>query len=112
MSIYKNQNNSITEVDMKIKFNLISFILSLICIMLFIVSLSSADIIETSYNLITMHPLHVVLIISIVTCILGFIGFAECVNWKLLIRSFFTIGVTTSISVFIIFILVISYLVG
>lgn len=39
-----------------------------------------------------MEPLYIVSEIFLITCILDFIGLYECINWKLLLRSFFTIG--------------------
>ena len=97
--------------SMKIKINLWSFILALICIGLFFISISSEEMVEFLTNFIHRHPLYIVLIMSIITCILGFIGLYEAVNWKLLLRSFFTIVVTLVISVFIVFMSIVSFMI-
>lgn len=91
---------------MKIKFNLWSFIFSFVCIALFFISVSSYEMVQFATNLLKIHPLNIVLTVSLVTFIFGLIGFSQVTNLVLLIRSLLTIIITLGVlilSFFIIF---------
>lgn len=83
---------------MKTKINLGSFIFSFVCIVLFFISTSSSSIIEVVTNLLHIHPLNIVLIMSVVTLLFGFIGFTEVNNGESLLRSILTIVITFILS--------------
>lgn len=95
---------------MKIKINLWSFILSFVCVALFLVAISSQAIIDFTTTWLNIHPLNIVLGICIVNCVLGFIGLAEATNWKKLLRGFSTIIITLGLSGLIIFILFMGFM--
>jgi len=97
---------------MKIKLNFYSFILSLICIMLFFLSASSNSVINFTMDLLHVHPLFVVMILSIVTLILGLLGLSAATNWMRLFMGLFTVVITIIMTGFIIFILTVSSLVA
>lgn len=78
-------------VCMKINFNISSFILSLFCIPLFFIAISSANLVKGYTEIIGIHPLNIVLVIVIIAFLLGVIGLKEVRNWKEMTRSIFTI---------------------
>ncbi len=96
---------------MKIKVNLWSFIFSVLCIALFIITVASSKMVESVTNLLHIDPLYIVLGMSIVTCLLGFVGFYEATNWRLFLRSILTIIITFGLSALVIFILGVDYLI-
>ena len=80
------------------KYNLWSFILSIICILLFfIVSLSG----PIDYSIMGTHPLKLVLYITLTVFILGILGFSDIQDWKGLLRSITTVIITLGLSVFL-----------
>ena len=80
------------------KYNLWSFILSIICILLFfIVSLSG----PIDYSIMGTHPLKLVLYITLTVFILGILGFSGIQDWKGLMRSITTVIITLGLSVFL-----------
>lgn len=93
---------------MKIKFNFWSFIASLICVALFAMAIFSKQFFHFVTNLIHIHPLYIVLTISIITFIFGLIGFAGAINKKLLLRSIFTSVISFVLSAITIFILMMA----
>lgn len=95
---------------MKIKINFWAFVFSFVCIAMFFIATSSSEIVDFSTNLLHVHPLNIVLGMSIFTCLLGFIGFYEATNWKKLLRSILTIVITFGLSAFIIYILILGNL--
>ena len=70
---------------MKTKINFWSFIFSLVCLLLFFIAVSSSEIINFITNLAHIHPLNIILGMSLVTFLFGLIGFSGATNWKLLI---------------------------
>lgn len=84
------------------KINLWSWILSIICILLFFkVSLSG----PIDYSIMDIHPLNVVLYITLVTFILGIVGFSGIRDWKGMTRSITTVIITLGLSTFLAIIL-------
>ena len=80
------------------KYNLWSFILSIICILLFfIVSLSG----PIDYSIMGTHPLKLILYITLTAFILGILGFSGIQDWKGLTRSITTVIITLGLSVFL-----------
>jgi hypothetical protein len=89
------------RVYMRKKINIWSFILSFICIgLLFVIP---------QENLITkttgIHKLSIILYFTLITLILGLIGFSGVNGWKSMLRSTITTFVTLFLSVFLIFVL-------
>lgn len=97
---------------MKSKLNFYSFILSLICIMLFFLSISSNKVINFTMDLLHVNPLFIVMILSIVTLILGLLGLSAATNLMLLFRGLFSVVITIIMTGFIFFVLTASILVG
>ena len=82
------------EVRMKNNINVWSFILSLCCIPAFFMAISSA-----SFHEITgIHPLDIVLVMTVIAFFLGLIGLKDVREWKAMTRSVFTIIFTTGFS--------------
>lgn len=97
---------------MKIKINLWSFIISCVCVALFFVAIAVQSVINFTTTWLNIHPLNIVLGITIINCVLGFIGLSEATNWKKLLRGFSTIIISLGLSGFIIFILFIGFMAG
>ncbi|GAA0765231.1 hypothetical protein GCM10008908_01450 [Clostridium subterminale] len=97
---------------MKSKLNFYSFILSLICIMLFFLSISSNKVINFTMDLLHVHPIFIVMILSIVTLIIGILGLSTSNNLILLFRGLFSVVISIIMTGFIFFILTVSILVG
>ena len=95
---------------MQTKSNLWSFIFSFVCLLLFFIAISSSKIIDFVINLVHIHPLNIVLGLSLVTFLFGLIGFSGATNWKLLLRSISTVVITFFLSAVIIVIVVIANL--
>jgi len=95
---------------MKFKLNLFSFILSLICIILFFLSISSINLRNFTLNLLQIHPLYIVMLLCIVTLILGLIGLSKATNRTFLLRGLFTVIITIFLVGLIIYILVLGNL--
>ena len=82
---------------MEKKINLWSFILSIVCILLFfIVSLSG----PIDYSIMGTHPLNLVLYITLITFVLGILGFSGIQDWKGMTRSITTVIITLGLSAF------------
>ena len=82
---------------MEKKINLWSFILSIVCILLFfIVSLSG----PIDYSIMGKHPLNLVLYITLITFVLGILGFSGIQDWKGMTRSITTVIITLGLSAF------------
>lgn len=95
-------------IVMKTKINLWSFICSLGCIVLFFIAVSSGKIINLIISLIHIHPLNIVLGISVLTFLLGVIGLSGAANWKLLVRGISTVIIAFGLSALILFITFLS----
>jgi hypothetical protein len=98
------------RLSMKLKLNIYSFILSLICVILFFLSTSSIKVINFTMDLLHVHPLVIVMILSIVTLILGLFGLSVANNWIYLFSGLFTVIITIIMTGFIIFILTVGRL--
>lgn len=84
------------------KINFWSFILSLICIILFfLASLSSI----VNNSILGIHPLKVVLFITLITLVFGGIGFTGIHDWKSMLRSIATLIITIGLAVFLSFVI-------
>ncbi|WNF38779.1 hypothetical protein RJD24_10300 [Bacillaceae bacterium IKA-2] len=83
------------------KINIWSFILSIICILLFFIVSFSGPI---DYSIMGYHPLNLVLYITLITFVLGVLGFSGIQDWKGMARSVTTIILTLGLSVFLTFV--------
>ncbi|NYF26470.1 hypothetical protein [Sporosarcina sp. JAI121] len=83
---------------MKKKINLWSFILSIICILLFFIFSFSGPI---DYSIMGTHPLNLVLYITLITFVLGLLGFSGVQDWKGMTRSITTVIITLGLSAFL-----------
>jgi len=90
---------------MKININISSFVLSLFCIPVFFIAISSANIVNVITGIIGIHPLIIVLIIALIAFLLGVIGLKDVRNWKEMTRSLFTIIFTLCFSGVLFFII-------
>jgi hypothetical protein len=90
---------------MKLTINIWSFILSLTCIPVFFIAISSSDFISVFTQIIGTHPLNIVLGITLIAFVLGLIGLKDVREWKAMARSIFTIIFTMGFSVVLIFII-------
>ena len=90
---------------MAINLNVWSFIVSVFCIPLFFIS--------TFYmkqHIFGIHPLTILLSMTLITFVLGVLGLKDVNNWKALVRSIVTICFTIIFSALFIFILVMGNL--
>lgn len=78
--------------------NLWSFVSSFVCIGLFFLAIESQKIEDFMNNMFGIHPLLIVLIISLITFSFGFFGFSEVKNWKMLLISILTVILTLGLS--------------
>lgn len=83
---------------MKKKINLWSLILSIICILLFFIVSFSGPI---DYSIMGTHPLNLVLYITLITFVLGLLGFSGVQDWKGMTRSITTVIITLGLSAFL-----------
>lgn len=97
---------------MKININLWSFILSLFCIPIFFIALSSASFFSFFTKITDLHPLDIVLGITVIAFFLGVIGLKDVREWKAMARSIFTITFTTVFSVVLISLVFIGRLIS
>ena len=100
------------EVRMKLNVNLGSFILSLFCIPIFFMAIFSTNVFRFFTKFIGIHPLNIVLSITVIAFFLGFIGLKDVSEWKSMARSIFTITFTMGLSVVLVSILFIGKLLG
>ncbi|WP_318616610.1 hypothetical protein [Sporosarcina sp. YIM B06819] len=89
---------------MKNNLNVWSFIFSLCCIPAFFMATSSASF----YEMTGIHPLDIVLGMSVSTLFLGLIGLKDVREWKAMARSVFTIIFTAGFSLVLTFIIFIG----
>lgn len=95
---------------MRVKINFWSFVFSLICIILFFLSTWSKSVVDFLTNLMYVHPLKIVLVLTFITFLFSIIGLSEAKNSRLLIRSFITIFITIVVMGVTIFIVLLSNL--
>lgn len=88
--------------------NLWSFIFSLVCVALFFITITSNKIVNFATKSIDMHPLNIVLILSLVTFLFGVIGFLGMNSWKTMLRSMIAVILTLGLSFLIIIIIYIG----
>jgi len=93
---------------MKLKINFWSFIFSFVCIALFFISVSWSQTVVFLTELLHIHPLNIVLGMTLMTFLFELIGFSGATNWKLLLRSISTMVITFGLSAFILYILVLA----
>ena len=92
---------------MRLSLNIYAFILSIVCILLFlIVSLTGT----INYAVFDIHPLNLVLYITLTTFVLGILGFASIDSWKGIVISTITLFATAALSLFLIFIILLGSL--
>lgn len=93
------------------KLNVYAFIASLLCVGLFLLTsfTSTGDFVK---SLVKVHPLDLVLVLSIVSFLLGLFGFSGARDWKSFVRSLVTVLITLGLSVVLIFIIGIGHLLG
>lgn len=88
--------------EMMKKINICSFIFSIICILLFFqVSISG----PIDYSTMGTHPLNLVLYITLITFVLGILGFSGIQDWKGMARSVITIILTSRLLAFLTFVI-------
>lgn len=92
-------------ICMKLTINIWSFILSLTCIPVCFIAISSENFIGVFTRIIGTHPLNIVLGITLIAFVLGLIGLKDVREWKAMARSMFTIIFTMGFSVVLVFIL-------
>lgn len=89
------------------KFNIWSFVLSIICVVLFwIVSFSGIF----NNSVMGTHPLNLVLYITLITLVLGVLGFGGIQDWKGMARSVTTVTLTLGLTALLAFVLFIESL--
>ena len=84
------------------KINLLSFFLSIICILLFFIVSFSGPI---DYAIMGIHPLNLLLYSTLATFVLGIVGFSGIQNWRGMMRSVTTVIITLGLSAFLAFVL-------
>ncbi|OOZ79422.1 hypothetical protein BHL35_15730 [Bacillus cereus] len=95
---------------MKHNINLWSFICSLICIGLFRLYFEiPSEIFKFSMNSLHIHPLFILLVLTIGTFFAGIKGFSKLNNWIVMLRSIATVLLTLSLSVFLTLTLIVGY---
>ena len=85
--------------------NVWSFIVSLFCILLLFIATFYVNV-----TIFGIHPLNIILTITIITFVLGLIGLKDVNNWKALARSVVTICLTISFSVLLLYIIIMGNL--
>jgi len=73
------------------KVNLLSFILSLISLLLFYLLSTISGLKEILLNTTGIHPLNLLLYFTLVVLIIGVVGFKQISSWKTALRSIFTV---------------------
>lgn len=84
------------------KINYWAFLLSLMCVLLFLIVSFSGPI---DYSLLGIHPLYFVLYSTLLCFVLGILGFLGMQDWKGMMRSIATVMITLGLSAFLIVIL-------
>lgn len=99
---------------MKHNINLWSFIISFICIGLFLLYLEIGSIASSEtkmfiMNSLPIHPLSFLLVLTMIIFFVGIKGFSKVDNWIAMLRSIVTVLLTLSLSVFLTLILIVGY---
>ncbi|MDY0952081.1 hypothetical protein SOM37_24900 [Bacillus thuringiensis] len=95
---------------MKHNINLWSFICSLICIGLFRLYFEiPSGIFKFFTDSLHIHPLFILLVLTIGTFIAGINGFSKMNNWVAMLRSIATVLITLLLSVFLTLTLIVGY---
>ncbi|MEZ2369243.1 hypothetical protein [Bacillus sp. RCC_6_1] len=95
---------------MKHNINLWSFICSLICIGLFRLYFEIPSGIFKFFTVsLHIHPLFILLVLTIGTFIAGINGFSKMNNWVAMLRSIATVLITLLLSVFLTLTLIVGY---
>ncbi|CUB41022.1 hypothetical protein [Bacillus cereus] len=95
---------------MKHNINLWSFICSLICIGLFRLYFEiPSEIFKFFTDSLHIHPLFILLVLTIGTFFAGIKGFSKVNNWIVMLRSIATVLLTLSLSVFLTLTLIVGY---
>jgi len=81
--------------------NVISFIMSIVCVGLFIIITTSHKSLIFLKNLLGFHPLYGILALSFITILIGLTGFIGASTWRGKFRSVFTLIVSVSLSIFV-----------
>ncbi len=84
------------------KFNIWSFVLSIICVVLFYLVSFSGFRINSIFG---AHPLHILLYLTLITFVFGLIGFSGVRDWKSIVRSLSTVILTLGLSLVLIVII-------
>lgn len=85
--------------------NLWSFIISLICISLLVVTAFLPIL-----NIFGVHPLKVLLVVTLMNLCLGAIGFAGIRDWKTMLRSIITLVITLGLSIILSYVIFVGSL--
>ncbi len=96
-------------LPMKKSLNFWSLIFSFVCILLFLLVSFSGMI---NYSIMGIHPLHLVLYITLITLVLGVLGFSGVQDFKGMIRSITTIILTLALSAILTVILFFGHILG
>ncbi|WP_264448982.1 hypothetical protein ACSLGG_12155 [Bacillus mycoides] len=95
---------------MKHTINLCSFICSLICVGLFRLYFKIPhDLFKFFTDSLHIHPLFILLVLTIGTFFAGIKGFSKMNNWIAMLRSATTVLLTLSLSVFLTLTLIVGY---
>ncbi|PFF41478.1 hypothetical protein [Bacillus cereus] len=95
---------------MKHNINLWSFICSLICISLFRLYFEiPSGIFKFFTDSLHIHPLFILLVLTIGTFFAGINGFSKMNNWVAMLRSIATVLITLLLSVFLTLTLIVGY---
>lgn len=85
--------------------NLWSFIISVICICLLVVTTFLPI-----HNIFGVHPLKVLLVVTLMDLCLGAIGFAGIRNWKAMLRSAITLITTLGLLIILSYVILVGSL--
>jgi hypothetical protein len=85
-------------------FNLWSFVLCLLCLVLTGCFASSAQLTELAISLTGVHPLSIVLCLSVAAFLLGMVGFGYVNNWLTAVSSWVTVTLAVVLSIFLMFV--------
>ena len=95
---------------MKHNLNLWSFICSLICVGLFRLYFEiPLELFKFFTDSLHIHPLFIILVLTIGTFFAGMIDFSKINNWVAMLRSIVTVLLTFSLSVFLTLTLIVGY---
>ena len=95
---------------MKHNINLWTFICSLICIGLFRLYFEiPSEIFKFFTDSLHIHPLFILLVLTIATFFAGINGFSKMNNWVAMLRSIATVLLTLLLSVFLTLTLIVGY---